>query len=564
MFHCILSLSLHIIFCHMPYLSIILVTSQFHVRVHVAAPSSCKALVLDHALLYCIGVNLPTHHSGQLDRVLVLASPVTDVNLHAWNLSRVKRLIVMDIGIQMELCSNCSGCHEKKVVMFLLPSDLIEDCMNFLLHEMQATDVQPQRSEPNDPIIYVLPHQCGGARSASPSFLQHQQQQQQRQQSYDSTILEALNSHPASNAPLPVHESPVKDPPGVSPNPVLPPRNQLRPNYQEYIDGGVPRHVSSGRSHAPVRYRHDHFEVPYHISQRIYINDTGTIRHESQVLGSGSGEFRANNGSPSQPPRVIVTESSKATGYNPVYISTDDIHPGPTPAGHPRSTGPNKPIRPEFIGRRRPMLPPRSSDIFEDIEPPPPPPPHSVSPFSSRTPLPPTSTSPQSSPSPPLTPPLPTRGPPSPPPSYSQDDPDTGSGYVNVEGATRCTSSLSLCTDDITNADFALMTKVTFKNIIPALPPRSNKQPVPTPRKQQNLHKTQNTPSNSVVSTQQSSSEYSYASAPFYGFSIGGYSSVVHHTDLRLERPRSQSSGSLCLNQMYDRTMHHGKVSNEC
>ena len=183
MFHCVLSPS-YFVSCLSLSLFLILVTSQFHVRVHVAAPSSCKALVLDHALLYCIGVNLPTHHSGQLDRVLVLASPVTDVNLHAWNLSRVKRFIVMDIGIQMELCSNCSGCHQKKIVLFLLPSDLIEDCMNFLLHEMQATDVQPQPSEPNDPIIYVIPHQCGGARSGSISFVQSQQQQK-HMQSYE-------------------------------------------------------------------------------------------------------------------------------------------------------------------------------------------------------------------------------------------------------------------------------------------------------------------------------------------------------------------------------------------
>ena len=552
---------------------LILVTSQFHVRVHVAAPSSCKALVLDHALLYCIGVNLPTHHSGQLDRVLVLASPVTDVNLHAWNLSRVKRFIVMDIGIQMELCSNCSGCHQKKIVLFLLPSDLIEDCMNFLLHEMQATDVQPQPSEPNDPIIYVIPHQCGGARSGSISFALSQQQQK-HMQSYEPEILAALNSHPAAhNAPLPP-EPPKKMDPPVSHNPALPPRNQLRPNYKEYIDGGeqfveLKSHVSSSRSHAPVRYRHDHFEVPYHISQRIYINDTGTIRHESQVLGSGSGEFRSNNASlSSQAPRFIVTESSKATGYNPVYISTDDIHPGPTPAGGTGGREPNKPIRPEFIGRRPPMLPPRS-DIPEDVDPPPPPPPprtFSPSPPSTRTPPPPTSTSPRSSPSPPLTPPLLTRRlSPSPPPSYSQEDPDTGTGYVNVENTTRCTSALSLCTDDITNADFALMTKVTFKNIIPALPPRSNRQPVPTPRKQQNSQKTQSTQSNSSSSAQQPSSEYSYATAPFYAAAIGGYSSVVHHTDLRLrERPRSQSSGSLCLNQLYDRTAHHGRVSNEC
>ena len=58
--------------------------SIFHVRVHTPQRG------LEHALLYSIGVNLPAHRVGQLDRILVLASPINDINIHAWDLNRVK------------------------------------------------------------------------------------------------------------------------------------------------------------------------------------------------------------------------------------------------------------------------------------------------------------------------------------------------------------------------------------------------------------------------------------------------------------------------------------------
>ena len=538
----------------------------------MTAPSS-QNLSLDHALLYCIGVNLPSHLSGQLDRVLVLASPVNDVNIHAWNLNRVKRFIVIDAGIQMELCANCCGTHQKKVILFLLPSDFIEDCMSFLLHEMHATDLQPQPSEQNDPIIYNIPHQCGmiGNRSNSLSYVQQQKQAPSYCIDAEAAVLQSHSFRPPTiedyrQQPPPVTSSQTQQPPA---NPSLPPRNRLRPNYKDYIDGpeqliNIKAQVSA-RSTLSQHTAHDHFEVPYHISQRIYINETGAIQHQSQVLGSGSGQFRGASGAP----RFIVTESSKATGYNPVYISSDEIRPGPS-----------RPSRPEFIGRWAPMLPPRSSST--DTPPPvpphssPPPPPRSSSPpppqssptqLNHRRPPPPPPppstpplTPPQSSPSPPPRLP-PSPPPPSPPPQYSQEDipePAAG-GYINVDESPRCTSALSLCTDDITNADFALMTRVTFKNIIPSIPPRAStsKQPIPTPRK----HNPQKPLSNTLPST---AAEYSYARVPSSCYPYQGTMAVQPQVLHALnERPRSQSSGSLSSSHSFEGSVCDRKVSNE-
>lgn len=461
--------------------SLSLGSAQYHVRV---TGSSSNNLTLDHALLYCVGVNLPSHSSGQSDRVLVLASPVNDVNMHAWNLSRVRRFVIIDAGIQMELCSQCVGSYQKRVITFLLPVEYIDKCMTFLLHEMHAVDTRPQNVD-GCPTIYDLPHQCSvnpnpvsssTAKTAPPPYCTDAELAVLHTQEIIETNTPHQRHFTISTASTQTHEfiDPLS---GATPHQptTLPSRDNLRPNYHQVVKTRV-SHPQRGRN----------FETPYHISQRIIISDNGTVTRESQVLGSGSGEFRRQ------------THSSH--GLNPVYVSSG------TPMNNGGYNVPSKAnTRPlyqrEFIGRKPPLIPPRNSSPLakqrsfsepgllgeengyqkeeNSCSPPPLPPPLEVSPSPPKVESylcsPPSQPSPSSSPhsSPVLI--------------------HTEVEYVNVDewippSTSFSGSSSSLCTDDVTNAEFALMTKVSFKNnIIPALPPRRGsyepKRPKPIPRR---------------------------------------------------------------------------------
>ena len=48
------------------------------------------------------------------------------------------------------------------------------------------------------------------------------------------------------------------------------------------------------------------FTTPYQISHRIYITDSGQVKHEPQVLGSGGGEVRRKRKPPPLPPRDVI------------------------------------------------------------------------------------------------------------------------------------------------------------------------------------------------------------------------------------------------------------------
>ena len=465
---------------------------MFHVQV---TGSLMNNFALDHALLYCIGVNLPKHSVGQLDRVLVLASPVNDVNLYAWSLDRVKRFMTIEAGIQMELCSSCMGKHHKKVITFLLSPDFREDCMSFLLRELRIID-EPQQFMEHGPFVYNVPHRCGsptsqnsriyantypGAPGVPPPYCNDAELAVFQDQKMGKDTV-TLHPRAYSNVSTRTNYS-MQSEGSVSINtPPLPPRDIARTNYehhQSFVNTQPQPYLKWKTKVRKTRNNdddHAQFETPYHISHRIYIADNGSIRKESQVFGSGSGEFRKRRHvyPPTVPPRNITDTYSN----NPIYIPNDQLMPGP------QQGSPKAPPRPDFIGRRPPVLPPRGvidptlcakalsgrsmSDSVDDPDPPDLP---RARYWSEPTILecnnfeeqPPTDSSYNR-------PPLPPRK------NLSFD-----SHYMNVDSGR---STPSLCTDDVTNADFELMTKVTFTNIIPPsyLPPRSNRQPVPVPR----------------------------------------------------------------------------------
>ena len=125
--------------------------SIFHVRVNTPVSN------LEHALLYSIGVNLPAHRVGQLDRVLVLASPINDINIHAWDLNRVKQFMELEVGIRMELCSVCQY-NQPSIITLIMERQFIRDCMSFLCRETRIS--QKPLDEKGIP-TFPVPHKCG-------------------------------------------------------------------------------------------------------------------------------------------------------------------------------------------------------------------------------------------------------------------------------------------------------------------------------------------------------------------------------------------------------------------
>lgn len=125
--------------------------SIFHVQVNSSEN------ILEHALLYSIRVDLPVSRLGQLDQVLVIASPVNDVNLHAWDLNRVNRFFQLDIGLRVELCEKCVQKRQERSVTFIMEKMFISGCIKFLCAE--AHILHPPVEE-NGFTVYNCPHTC--------------------------------------------------------------------------------------------------------------------------------------------------------------------------------------------------------------------------------------------------------------------------------------------------------------------------------------------------------------------------------------------------------------------
>lgn len=94
---------------------------------------------------------------GQLDRVLVLASPINDINLHAWDLNRLQRFLRLDIGIRLELCTKCVRNSNEASITFIMERMFVKDCIKFLCREARINDAPYNE---NGFLVYNVPHQC--------------------------------------------------------------------------------------------------------------------------------------------------------------------------------------------------------------------------------------------------------------------------------------------------------------------------------------------------------------------------------------------------------------------
>ena len=207
--------------------------SIFHVQVNVFE-------TLEHALLYSIGVNLPAHRVGQLDRVLVLASPVNDINLHAWDLNRIQRFLQLDIGIRMELCSKCLRSSQTKNITFILEKMFIQDCMKFLCREAR---IETQPVNENGFQVYNVPHKCllntvpesppPPPYSNTPPILHPKKGSAPPPPLHPKGDAPSPSLHPRGDAPPPLHPRGNALPPTLHPK-----RNSLPPLYPK----GMPNH----------------------------------------------------------------------------------------------------------------------------------------------------------------------------------------------------------------------------------------------------------------------------------------------------------------------------------
>lgn len=286
----------------------------------------------EHALLYSIGVNLPAHRVGQLDRVLVVSSPINDINILAWDINRIKRFIELDIGIRMELCPDCLTQGQKCTsITFIIEKNFIRDCMNFLCREARIPN-SPQNQE--GLTIHNLQHQCGyctapdsppppppyeppekekpslnGGQSSSSSPPPQLPPKPQQGSILDQWSLDSRLSGPGpSDQQETESESPDSD---------LPPRYYMRKDHQS----SVPAMAQPYLNFQPHIFNHHCFEGPYQISSRIIITDSGEIQFERSILGntphpSSHGGFQFNKQKP-LPPRRTVQNSSASSHMLP-------------------------------------------------------------------------------------------------------------------------------------------------------------------------------------------------------------------------------------------------------
>lgn len=92
--------------------------------------------------------------------MLVLASPISDINIHAWDLNRVQRFLQLDIGVRVELCPRCVRNKQERSITFIMEKMFIKDCVRFLCREARIA-LPP--SEESGFTVYTVPHRCFNA-----------------------------------------------------------------------------------------------------------------------------------------------------------------------------------------------------------------------------------------------------------------------------------------------------------------------------------------------------------------------------------------------------------------
>lgn len=317
----------------------------------------------EHALLYSIGVNLPAHRVGQLDRVLVVSSPINDINILAWDINRVKRFIELDIGIRMELCPDCLLQGQKNTsITFIVEKSFIRDCMNFLCREARIPN-SPQTQD--GLMIHNLQHQCGYCTAPdSPPPPPPPYEPPEKEKPSLNEDQSSSSSSPPQLPPKPQVSllewsmdsrfsgpgpSEMQEERSESPDSDLPPRDYKRKDYQS----SIPAMAQPYLNFQPHLFNHHSFEGPYQISSRIIITDSGELQFERSILGStphsSHGGFQFNKQKPLPPRRTQVQvqaspcfSSHMLPPHIPNTSFTDNQHTSQPPQIPPKQ-GRNRP-----------------------------------------------------------------------------------------------------------------------------------------------------------------------------------------------------------------------------
>lgn len=347
-------------------LSLSLSGSIFHVRVHTLQKG------LEHALLYSIGVNLPAHRVGQLDRILVLASPINDINIHAWDLNRVKRFMRLDVGVQMELCPFCMITHTQSTsITFILDKVFHDECIDFLCKEAHVSNQpvqdgglmvypvnhicsRPSRSL-HDPLPPPPPpylHTLEGSRVGNHYHIEDGPPElppRKYVHTPDSNVCGYTNVSKSDSCVTSIYGAQATNTatcttPAASSNAddleeFIPPRNITRRNFES----AIPAIATPYTNFQPHLFQQSSssFESPYQISSRIIITNSGEVQYESNVLGNKSkprfhGGFHFKQDIP-LPPRSSTAHKSPQPNKRPSSSPTMPKRPYDPQLAHLRS-----------------------------------------------------------------------------------------------------------------------------------------------------------------------------------------------------------------------------------
>ena len=251
----------------------------------------------------------------------MLASPINDINLNAWDLNRVKAFMESDVGIRMEICPSCIREGQSVRITFIMEKKFINDCMQFLLREARIRD-RPQFE--NGLKIYTVPHQCGYIKQPDipapplpPPYTEDDTQPPHLspENSHDSKATLGMFNSPSMGTINPAY--PVKfwdestdsgtgsfsrdsieihtQTDGTLNVPVskktlndfhlyVPPRTIPRLNHESSIPASAQPYLK----YQPHMYHQSrsHYEGPYQISSRIIITDSGEVQFERNIMGN--------------------------------------------------------------------------------------------------------------------------------------------------------------------------------------------------------------------------------------------------------------------------------------
>ena len=194
---------------------------------------SNDGMVDEDALLQFIDVS--TEGIKKLDQILMLSSPLDDITRHAWRVSQIRQFRITDLGISIEFCINCYKTykpHPKSFNLFVHTSAL-NACIKFICKSIQTIS----------------------KGEAFSSFV---------------TIYKIQDHH--CSLPAPPSKPPPSIPSLTDDRPPVPSRDHPRFGY---LSGPPARPLPSNSG----------LVSPYKVTNRIVINNDGTVSQESTVFG---------------------------------------------------------------------------------------------------------------------------------------------------------------------------------------------------------------------------------------------------------------------------------------